>query len=396
MVPASLESQTMPQNVLPESTRLLRDLVALPSVNPMGRPLQGPQFLEHRVTAYLEDFFRSLGVPCERQPVAPQRENILARWEFPDARRTLILEAHQDTVPTDNMIIDPFAARIEAGRLYGRGACDIKGGMAAMLTAFARLVREKPRGAANVIMACTVDEEHTFLGVQRLVEGLKADMAVVAEPTQLQIVNAHKGVVRWKVSTPGRSCHSSSPEQGVNAIYRMGRLLAGIERYAEVLRASRTDPLLGPPTLSVGRIEGGTSVNTVPDRCRIEIDRRIIPGEDHQAAPGHFVDFLRKEAGIDFSFECDPPWMGKNALGPENSAELVQRLGSAIDAVKGSHRVIAVPYGTDASTIAAAGIPAVVFGPGDIAQAHTCDEWVALDEVEQASEILYRLACLPV
>src|SRR5882724_2683039 len=145
-----------------DPTRLLRDLVALPSVNPMGRPVQGPEFFEHRVTAYLEDFFRTLGVPYERQPVAPLRDNIVARCDLPGARRTLMFEAHQDTVPTDNMTVEPFGARVEGGRLYGRGACDIKGGMAAMLAAFARLVRERPAGSANVILACTVDEEHTF------------------------------------------------------------------------------------------------------------------------------------------------------------------------------------------------------------------------------------------
>jgi acetylornithine deacetylase len=376
-----------------ETTRLLSDLVRLPSINPMGRPLQGPEIYEHRVTAYLEEFFRGLDVPYERQPVAPLRANIVARCEFAGAGRTLVLEAHQDTVPVDNMTIDPFGAKIENGRLYGRGACDIKGGMAAMLATFARLVRAKPRGAANVVMACTVDEEHTFTGVSELVRrGLKADAAVIAEPTQLNIVHAHKGVVRWHLQTTGRSCHSSAPEQGINAIYRMGRVLVAVEKYAEQLRGSRSDPLLGPPTLSVGRIEGGTSVNTVPDRCRVEVDRRVIPGEDPNAAPGQLSSFLIQQ-GIDFPFECTAPWMSKPALGPERSAELVERLGQAIDAVRGSHRVMPVPYGTDASTIAEAGIPSVVFGPGDIAKAHTCDEWVPLDEVEQASEVLYRLAC---
>jgi acetylornithine deacetylase/succinyl-diaminopimelate desuccinylase-like protein len=200
--------------LMTETTRLLRDLVALPSVNPMGRDLQGPEIYEGRVTAYLEDFFRSLGVPYERQHVAPLRDNILARFEQPGARRTVVLEVHQDTVPADTMTIEPFAAHIEEGRLYGRGACDVKGGMAAMLAAFARLVREKPAGAMNVILACAVDEEHTFLGVQELVRrGLKADMAVVAEPTQLEIVRAHKGVVRWHVTTLGKSCHSSAPRK---------------------------------------------------------------------------------------------------------------------------------------------------------------------------------------
>src|SRR6266849_6043262 len=312
-----------------ETTRLLWDLVALPSVNPMGRDLKGPEVYEHRVTAYLEAFFRTLGVPIERQTVAPQRDNIVARCEVPGARRTLMFEAHQDTVPTDHMTIDPFGAVIENGRLYGRGACDIKGGMAAMLAAFARLVREKPAGATNVIMACSVDEEHTFLGAQQMVrDGLRADGAIVAEPTSLRIVHTHKGAVRWHVATPGRACHSSSPEQGVNAIYRMGRLLTAIEGYAAELRASKTDPYLGPPTLSVGRIEGGTSVNTVPDRCRIEVDRRLIPGEDSQSALNEFAASVRKEGRVDFPFECSEPWINLPPLpwdGPPGKEEFLAR-----------------------------------------------------------------------
>jgi acetylornithine deacetylase len=379
-----------------ETARLLRDLVALPSINPIGRDLQGPEIFEHRVTAYLESFFRDLDVPCERQTVAPLRDNIVARFESPGARTTLLFEAHQDTVPTDHMTIDPFGARIENGKLYGRGACDIKGGMAAMLAAFARLVREKPAGAANVIMACSVDEEHTFLGVQRLVrDGLRADGAIVAEPTSLRIVRAHKGAVRWHVTTSGRACHSSSPEQGINAIYRMGGLLTAIEHYAGQLRASRTDPYLGPPTLSVGRIEGGTSVNTVPDRCRIEVDRRLIPGESSRSALTEFTASLRKEGCVDVPFECSDPWISLPPLawdGPPDKEEFLARFSAILDAALDRHEVIAVPYGTDASTLAAAGIPSLVFGPGDIAKAHTCDEWVDLAEVEQASEILFTLA----
>lgn len=375
-----------------ESTRLLRDLVSIPSINPMGRQLSGPEVYEHRVTAYLEQFFRGLDVPCERQTVAPLRENVVAHFRPPGAGRTWLWEAHQDTVPVDHMTIDPFGARIENGKLYGRGACDIKGGMASMLAAFARLVRERPPNATNVTLACTVDEEFTFLGIQRLVQDLKADLAVVAEPTQLQIVHAHKGVTRWHVHVGGRSCHSSSPEKGTNAIYRMGRLLGAIERYAELLRRSKTDPLLGPATLSVGRIEGGTSVNTVPDRCRIEVDRRVIPGEEASKLSADFEQFLKNDSSVDFPFQVDRPWMQCPALSPERSAELVALLGRAIAGVQGSFQTTPVPYGTDASTVAAAGVPAVVFGPGDIAQAHTCDEWIVLDQVERASEILFRLA----
>jgi acetylornithine deacetylase len=359
----------------------------------MGRAVEGSIYLEHRVTDYLEDYFRGLGVPYERQPVAPQRDNIVAHLEVPGAARTLLLEAHQDTVPVDGMTIDPFGGVIANGRLYGRGACDIKGGLAAMLSAFTRLARDKSRASMNVILASTVDEEHTFTGVQELVRrGLKADFAVVAEPTDLDIVNAHKGVARFVLTTPGRACHSSRPDRGVNAIYRMGHVLTGLEHFAKELELSRTDPVLGPPTLSVGRIEGGVSVNTVPDVCRIEIDRRVIPGEDAAATAGEMVRFLREREHIDFEIDCPAPWMSMPALSPDGSEEIVALLAKAITAVDGLHPVVSVPYGTDASILARAGIPAVVFGPGDIAQAHTKDEWVALEEVQKASEILFQLA----
>jgi acetylornithine deacetylase ArgE len=366
----------------------------------MGRDLTGPDFLEARVTAYLEDFFRGLGVRWERQTVAPKRDNILAWYEPPGGKRTLVLEVHQDTVPTDGMTIDPFGARVEDGRLYGRGACDVKGGMASMLTAFARLVREKPAGAARVVMACTVDEEFTFLGVQRLAKTelcgeCKGPLeAVVAEPTGLDVVHAHKGAVRWDLLTTGRSCHSSRPELGVNAIYHMATLLPHIERFADELRTGRVDPLLGPATLSVGRIEGGVSVNTVPDRCRVEIDRRLLPGEDGDAAAGDLLTYLRQQVGDRVAFSFGDPWLSAPALDPAGSEELVARLLRAAEPVAGQRRVMAVPYGTDAGPLSRTGVPCVVFGPGDIARAHTCDEWVPLDEVAAASEILYRLACL--
>jgi acetylornithine deacetylase/succinyl-diaminopimelate desuccinylase-like protein len=381
-----------------ETTRLLRDLVSLPSINPMGRPLEGPQIYEHRVTDYLEQFFRDLNVPFQRQSVAPLRDNIIATYEPPGATWTLILEVHQDTVPVDNMTLDPFGAHVEGGRLYGRGACDVKGSMAAMLAAFARLVREKPGGSARVVLACTVDEEFTFLGVQRLARtdlkgGLTGPVvAVVAEPTNLDIVDAHKGGVRWIVSTRGQSCHSSRPELGENAVYHMARLLPLIETYAEDLRRSANHPRLGSPTLSVGRIEGGTSVNTVPDFCRIEIDRRLLPEEDPAVELSRLDQHLRQATGGCVPFETSEPKLIYPALAPEGSEELTRKLGEAIDSVRGRHEVLAVAYGTDASTLSMAGIPAVVFGPGSIEQAHTRDEWVPLDEVEQAAEILYRLA----
>ncbi|HET6572290.1 MAG TPA: M20 family metallopeptidase [Fimbriiglobus sp.] len=375
---------------------LLADLVRLPSVNPMGRTDLPPGLVhEARVTDYLEAQLRGLGVPYQRQHVAPGRDNIIAHYTPPAPPFTVLWEAHQDTVPVDGMTIDPFAAEVRDGKLFGRGACDVKAGIACMLAAFARLVREKPAGSAAVVLAFTVDEEHTFLGVQHLMRsGIRADCAVVAEPTGLNVVDAHKGVVRWRVETAGRACHSSRPDDGENAIYHMARVIYEVENYAGWLSARPPHPTLGPPTLSLGRIEGGTSPNTVPDFCRIDLDRRLLPGETAAAAIADLEEWFRNEpntAGIPYTFSA--PLLACPPLNPEGSGELVRRLGRAIDTVAGSHEVVAVPYGTDASTIAQAGVPAVVFGPGDIAQAHTKDEWVELGQVERAAEVLFRFAC---
>ncbi|MBX9583223.1 MAG: M20 family metallopeptidase [Gemmataceae bacterium] len=381
--------------MLPPLPQLLAELVRLPSVNPMGRTDLPPDILyEHRVTAYLEAHLHGLGVPVERQPVAPGRDNLVAAYDPPGTPPfTTVFEAHQDTVPVDGMTVEPFGAVVEGGRMYGRGACDVKAGGAVMLAAFARLVRERPAGSARVILAYSVDEEHSFLGVQEMVRrGLRADSAVVAEPTVLDIVTAHKGVVRWRAETAGRACHSSRPEDGVNAVYRMARVIAALERYAGELRGRPEDPVLGPRTLSVGRIAGGASPNTVPDWCRIDVDRRLLPGEDAAAARAELETVLGADPAIDFPVTVSDAHAPCPPLSGERSGELVARLGAAIDAVAGRHRVRAVPYGTDASTLAEAGIPAVVFGPGDIAQAHTKDEWIDLAQLEPAAEILFRFA----
>ncbi len=373
---------------------LLAELVRRPSVNPMGRTDIAPELLhESRVTDFWEGQFRALGVPVERQEVLPGRFNLVARYSPPNPPFSLLFEAHQDTVPVDGMVIDPFAATIRDGKLYGRGACDVKAGGVSMFAAFARLVREKPAGSAAVTLAFTIDEEHTFLGIQHLMNaGIAADFAVVAEPTGLDIVRAHKGVVRWQVETTGTACHSSTPEKGVSAVYRMAKVLAGVEEFAGRLRQSREDEWVGAPTVSVGVIAGGVSPNTVPDRCVIDIDRRLLPGESSADAVADLDVFLRTFPGIDFPFASRPPYLACPALPPTGGEVFVTRLGQAIDGVNGSHRVVGVPYGTDASTVREAGIPAVVFGPGDIAQAHTKDEWVELAEVEKAADILFQFA----
>jgi acetylornithine deacetylase len=374
-------------------TRLLGDLVAIPSVNPMGRALGGPDVLETRLSLFLEDWFAARGISCERQAVSPGRDNLLASVAPPGARRTILFDAHQDTVPTDGMTIPPFVPRVEAGRMYGRGACDIKGGLAAMMIALDRLNRERPPGAASVVLACTVDEEFTHTGSTRLArENLGVDLAVVAEPTLLDLVHCHKGALRWKIRARGVACHSSTPHLGVNAIYRMGPVLGALADYAGRLSRATPDPIVGPPSLSVGRIEGGQSVNIVPDWCEIEIDRRVIPGENLDDLRGHVRDFLEERLGSLEGIDFGPCWVNMPPLTPR-LGPFAGPLADAVGRATGrAPKLMGVPYGTDAGPLSEGGLPCVVFGPGDIAQAHTKDEWIELDQVRLAAEAYFQIA----
>ncbi len=397
------------------AVRIASDLVRIPSVNPMGeaparggpqessglqesggRAVQGASApAESALGDYLEGFFRDKNIPVLRQQVSPGRDNIVAHLEAPGSRRTVLLDAHQDTVPAGGMTIAPFGGVVREAKLWGRGACDVKGGMAAMLAAVERIAAERPRGAASVVLACTVDEEHTFRGARRLLAGPwpggRPDMAIVAEPTGMEVVIAHKGLVRWKIATRGKSCHSANPELGNNAIYGMARVLSVLELYADTLAGGASHSLLGHATLSVGTIGGGTSVNTVPSFCEVEVDRRLIPGED----PGKALDDCREEIlsvlGHDFPAGFEQPWLAEPALDTPIGSEVARIALEAVASVLGSARPRGVPYGTDASTLSSGGIPSIVLGPGNIAQAHTEDEWIETGEIDRAVEVYYNL-----
>ncbi len=374
-------------------TRLLSALVAIPSVNPMGRSLSGAEFLETRMTGYLEAWLTDLNVRFERQLVSPGRDNLLAWYDAPQSRRLILFDVHQDTVPADGMTIPPFTPRIDQGRLSGRGSCDVKGSMAAMMTAFARLVRERPAGSASVLLAFTVDEEFTHTGSSQLsVTDHKADLAIVAEPTELNLVDCHKGALRWKIQTCGVACHSSRPHLGQNAIYRMARVLDALENYAAALSRATPDPRLGSPSMSVGRIEGGQSVNVVPDSCEIEIDRRLIPGEDAGECLTRVRQMLDQRLDEPDWIVFGKPWVHMPPLSPR-ADDWLEPLSVAIKNATGhSPSVTGVPFGTDAGPLNERGTPCVVFGPGDIAQAHTKDEWIELEQVHLAADAYYQIA----
>jgi acetylornithine deacetylase/succinyl-diaminopimelate desuccinylase-like protein len=391
-------------------TAQLADLVAIPSVNPMGRDVEGPEYLEYKMTEYLEGFCKRQALRYKRYLVSPKRENVLIRVDGdgspPEQGGPLVLlEAHQDTVPVEGMTIPPWKPTVKDGRLYGRGSCDIKGGMVAMLGAVVRLAEEKPRGRPTVVLACTVNEEFGFTGATDLTKlwtdgkrddllPKKPDVCVVAEPTSLDVVVAHKGTMRWRIHTHGRASHSSTPHLGDNAFYKMAHVLLGIQRYAkEICPTLGTHPLVGGATLSVGTIKGGISVNTVPDKCTVEMCRRVLPGEKAEVTRQHVIDWLAKQpevAALGKGVEHEPAFIAGFSLSDDKNGMLADRLAAVSKAKTGHGKKIGVPYGTDASRIAAADVPSVVFGPGSIAQAHTCDEWLPLDELPQAAEVLYE------
>jgi acetylornithine deacetylase/succinyl-diaminopimelate desuccinylase-like protein len=381
-----------------DPVRIASELVRIGSVNPMNRGLTGPGVGEAALSVYLEAFLRDAGLTVWRQEVRPGRENVLARLDIPGARRSILFDVHQDTVPTDTMTIPPFSGEVSGGRLQGRGSCDVKGGMASVLSAAARLAREKPKGGASVVFAFTVDEEHTFWGARRLMEGPwspggpgepRPSMAFVVEPTLLSVVVAHKGLSRWFVRTHGKSSHGASPHLGVNAVYLMAPVIAALQEHAASLSSSAPHPLLGRPTLNVGLIRGGTSVNTVPALCEVEIDRRLIPFEDPLSAWRACRDEVSSRVGgaVDFG----EPWMAEPALDTSPDSEVARIALDGAAVFTGSRTPIGVPYGTDGSTIASGGIPTVVLGPGDIAQAHTEDEWIETAQIEKAAELFFDI-----
>jgi acetylornithine deacetylase len=397
---------------------LLRQLVRIPSMNRMGRDLSGEAFGEARLTDRLEEWFRRWEVPFARYEVHPGRENIVARFDgnlpLSEPGSLLLFEAHQDTVPVDGMTIAPFEAAIDDDRLYGRGACDVKGTMAAMLAAAKRRLdwqrSEAPvpekEPLPTVLVALTVNEEFGFTGAQDLADRFARkrfdeilprlpDGAVVGEPTDLRIVVAHKGVTRWRCRTHGKAAHGSHPEEGENAIYHMARLILAIERYAEeVLAASPEHPHCGRPSLNVGLLAGGSAPNIVPDRCELNVDRRMVPGESAEAAHREMVDYLSAQA-FDFAYSVLPPYMSAGALSESASRPIADRLAESLSARGIEVHREGVDYATDAPFFAGCGIPTVVFGPGSIEQAHTIDEWIALDALNSATGVFLRLLGAP-
>jgi acetylornithine deacetylase/succinyl-diaminopimelate desuccinylase-like protein len=367
-----------------KTEQLLRDLIALPSVNPAFAPARDPRAGEQRVADFLAATAAQAGLEIEFQRVFPGRSNLLARLSpRGKVRQRILLAPHLDTV---NAAARQFVPVKRHGRLFGRGACDTKGSIAAMLSALCELARsgQRPR-ETEIVFAGLVDEENGQGGARALVrQGLKAELAIVGEPTRLRAITAHKGSMWLQLTARGKSAHGSEPELGRNAVHLMARIVHRLQtEYAAQLRRRR-HALLGCATVSVGSICGGSQANIVPDECRIEVDRRTLPGESEAAVQRELARFLARrklKAAVANakSAACLP-------LETDPKLPLVARFLKSV----GQRGPAGVNYFCDASVLARGGIPSVVFGPGDIAQAHTADEWISLDSLERGKGLLLR------
>ncbi len=366
--------------------RLLADLVAIPSMNPMGRGRAGKHYEEQALAEFIGSFLRRHDIDVQTQEVAPGRPNVIGHIDA-KALQTLLLEAHLDTAQVEGMTIEPFDPRIRDGRLYGRGSCDTKGSLAAFLQGTVAVLATPQKLSFNIVLLFVSDEEYRFTGAQHAVKcGLKADFGIAGEPTRLAIVRAHKGVTRWRIITKGVAAHSAYPDRGRNAIYAMSKVVDRLEEHGNRLLAGERHPVLGTPTLSVGVIEGGQAVNVVPDRCWIEIDRRTLPGETAENAIESVKAVLQDSPDL----ELEAPYLSVAGMEVAEDTPIVQRLARSIKEIAGTAAIEAASYATDAGFYNSAGIPTVVFGPGDIAQAHTKEEYIELHQLHQAVDIVRR------
>ena len=362
----------------------LADLVRINSVNSSYDGGPG----EREIAGYVRRFFEQRGMEVWEEEVFPGRPNVIARLPGRDPGRRLVLEAHTDTVSVKGMTIPPFEPLILDGKMYGRGSCDTKAGLATMMHAMASLKADGIMPPCEVLLAAVVDEEFSYRGVVKLCESLKADAAIVAEPTEMRAVIATKGVLRCRIVVHGKSAHSSKPHLGVNAITHMARVIAAIEADNDRMAAIQ-HPLVGCGTCNVGVINGGVQVNFVPDICAIEIDRRLLPGERADDAVAHYRQLLQGIAGITAEVE-EPLLLVDEALDTPAGSAVVQTASRVLREMGLNPDPCGVPFGCDASKLSRAGIPSIVFGPGSIDRAHTVDEYVELDQVEQALEFQRR------
>jgi len=354
-------------------TELAAELVAIDSVNPELVPGgAGEGELARFVAGWLTD----AGLEVEVEEIAPGRPNVVGRARGSGGGDTLLLNAHMDTVGYEGMEA-PLEPRVENGRLYGRGAYDMKGSLAAIMVAGAEAAQAGLRG--DVLVAAVVDEEVFSIGAEAAARRYPAHAAIVAEPTELRLVVAHKGFVWMEIETKGRAAHGSRPDLGKDAIVGMGGVLTGLGALAEALLDNPLHPLLGNGSVHASLISGGVELSTYPESCVLSLERRTVPGETIELVEGQ-VREIADGAEVRTTFVREP-------FEVREDEPVVQ----AVLRHAGGPEVVGAPFWADSAVFAAAGIPTVVFGPGGEG-AHAQVEWVDLAELERCKDVYVAVA----
>lgn len=367
---------------------MARALIATPSVNPSLDP-DGAG--ETAIASLAAGWLRSWGFAVEVVEYEPGRPSVVARLER-GAGRTILFAGHLDTVGVSDMTIDPFDPVIRHGRVWGRGAADMKGGLAAMLAA----ARDTAAGSfhGTLVVCLTADEEHAGRGSRQVVDaGLQADAAIVCEPTGMAIMPAHKGFAWLRIDFRGQAAHGSRPERGVDAIRHAGIFLARLDELETRLTQRKRHPLLGSGSIHAGTIHGGTAPSVYPSHCHLTLERRTLPGES-VATVRSDIEFLLAQLrsdvpSLDTGLEVT---LFRNGSELPRDHEIVDVLSRSLADANLEPRIEGMSAWVEASIYNAAGIPAVAFGPGDIEEAHTADESAPVSEIEAAHQVLLTTA----
>lgn len=386
-MPANLGSEVAEAARRGDPVAIARMLVGTPSVNPTLAPGGAG---ESQVAALCADWLELWGLRPEVVEAAPGRPNVVGRLE--GEGQTLLLNGHLDTVGVDGMTVPPFDAAMDGDLLVGRGSCDMKGGVAALLAATARLADAERR--PNLIVALTADEEHASLGMAAFVRGDPfADYAVVCEPTSLAVMPAHKGFVWIRATFRGRAAHGSRPDLGIDAIRHAALYLSALDGYGKELRSREPHPLLAHGSLHAGTIRGGTAESVYPDRCELLLERRTMPGESPDSVVHEFEAVLAeldaREPNLDATLEMTLERPGTEVA---LDSPLVTGLLEAGDVHGVPRTVEGMTAWVDAAFLNEAGIPAVCYGPGAIDQAHTENEWIDVREIRTCANVLETFA----
>jgi len=322
--------------------------------------------------------------------IAPGRANVVAVARGTGGGRSLLLNGHLDTVGVSGME-RPFEPYVADGRLYGRGAYDMKASLAAMMVTVARARELGLRG--DLIVSAVADEEVASIGSEAVARAWHPDAVIVTEPTELAVAVAHRGFVWLDIVTTGRAAHGSRPELGIDAIAKMGHVLVGLEELDRTLRAAPTHGLLGSGSLHASLIEGGQELSTYPDRCLLQVERRTIPGETPGSVAAEVRAVVAHAAAHDPELRADVRvTFVREPFEVAEEEEIVQAItGAARKALASEPKPIGVPFWTDAGVFAAAGIPTVLFGPAGEG-AHAAVEWVDLESVERCADVLATVA----